>query len=139
MSSRVFEVVDDEDRVLFFLVKSARGGPLESVVSQFSANAVARHEDGEFMWAIKDTEEARVMVELIVRDAGIALEKLTADIEVAQAARDTPVLASVAPPGTSCLFFALGADGELVTEVLTSRAAVVAWLGRFAPPSPSIN
>lgn len=81
MYSRVFEVVDDEGRVLFFLVKSARGGPLESVGSQFTANAVTRHEDGEFLWAIKDTEQARLMVEWIARNARIKLVVCAADIE----------------------------------------------------------
>lgn len=137
MYSRVFEVVDDEGRVLFFLVKSARGGPLESIGSQFTANAVARHEDGEFLWAIRDTEQARLMVEWIARHARIVFEVCAADIEWTQATSDALVLASVAPLGMPRVFFALGDNGEAVTPVFDSTAAFMAWLGNSALPPPS--
>ena len=140
MYSHVFAVLDEQDRVLFFLVKSARGGPLESVGSQFTANAVARHEDGEYLWAIRDTTQARVSLAWIERMAGIKREEVVAVVEKDLEADSGPVLASVTLPGRQQFFFCLAANGDAVTPVFSSGTEARAWLAGTGlpklPPQP---
>lgn len=134
MYSRVFEVYGHQGRLLFYLVKSARGGPLESVGSQSAAGAVARHEDGEYLWAIRATNQARDTVEWITAQARLTRVRIRGVMLNEQPLGEPFLLESVTPPGLLPLYYAIAVNGDVVGPVSVSESELREWLAAPAAP-----